>query len=120
GGPGRIGAGRPPRSRISATAHPLLGALRCARPRLCHLLVDSTSAECRTSRRSHEAESIGVPEIRVDGGDDDPRFDCHEVDADERDPDPGIDDDALVENAVEDVDEARSAWRSFDRHIYLP
>src|SRR5437773_8037507 len=41
--------------------------------------------------------------------------------ADERHADPGIDDDALIEDAVEDIDEARAAWTAFnDRHLSTP
>src|SRR6185369_9719069 len=50
----------------------------------------------------------------------DARFDGDQVDTDERDAYPGIDDDALVEHAVEDVDEAASALCPFNRHRSIP
>src|SRR5207249_3512156 len=93
-----------------------LGALRRTRPtRRVHR---SRSGPEGSPLGRHESEGVGVSEVRVDRGHDDSCLDSNEVDADERDPDPGIDDDALVENPVEDIDEARATWRTFNWHRF--
>src|SRR5581483_4366099 len=70
--------------------------------------------------RRGDAHRLGVPQVGVDRGDDDAGFDGDQVDADERDAYPGVDDDAFVEDAVEDVDEARAAGCSFNWHLVGP
>src|SRR5437773_2636723 len=37
-------------------------------------------------------------------------------DADEGDPDPGVDDDALIQDAIENIDETRAAGCAFNGH----
>src|SRR5262249_24346383 len=70
----------------------------------------------RTGHRSSDAHRFGVLEVRVDRSDDYARFDRDQVDAHERDPDPGVDDDAFVENSIEYIDEAGAARCPFDCH----
>ena len=52
---------------------------------------------------------------RGEGRDDDARFEGEKIDADERVSHPGVDDDSLVEHAIEYLDEACAAWRAFNR-----
>ena len=75
--------------------------------------------ERRTRRRRDLADRFGVLQIRVDRGDDDARLDRDEVDAHQRDADPGIDDDAFVQDAIENVDETCSTCCSFNGHCLL-
>src|SRR3712207_9529419 len=63
-----------------------------------------------------QADGLGVLEVGVDGGDDDARLDRDQVDADERDADPRVDDDALVQHAVEHVNQAGSAGCPLNSH----
>src|SRR6185437_8465625 len=65
---------------------------------------------------SRETHCFRVLEICIDGRDDDARFNSHEVNTDQRDTDPGIDDDTLVEHSVEDVDEGTATGRTLDSH----
>src|SRR2546422_19591 len=58
-----------------------------------------------------------VLQVSGDRGDDDAGVDRHEIDACQRQPHPGIDDDALVENAIEHVDEAVRTGGTLDRHM---
>ena len=74
----------------------------------------------RARHRRHLADRFRVLQVGVDRGDDDARFDGDQVDADERDADPGVDDDALVEHAVENVDETRAACGAFNCHAAAP
>src|SRR5262249_8191013 len=60
-----------------------------------------------------------VLQVCVDRRDDDTCFDGDEVDADQRDADPGVDDNSLVEHAVEDVDETGAAGCTFNGHRAL-
>src|SRR5262249_6992839 len=62
---------------------------------------------------------LGVLQVCVDRRDDDTCFDGDEVDADQRDADPGVDDNSLVEHAVEDVDETGAAGCTFNGHRAL-
>src|SRR4051794_31400497 len=59
----------------------------------------------RTRDWSSDADRLRVFEVGVDGRDDDARLDSHQVDPDQGDSHPGIDDDSLVEHTIEDVDE---------------
>src|ERR1700687_5055236 len=73
----------------------------------------------RLARR--KAKRVGVPQVSVDGGDDHTCFDGDEVDADERHAHPSVDDDALVQDAVEHIDETRTTRTAFyDRHLLTP
>src|SRR4029078_11075582 len=51
---------------------------------------------------------------------DDAGLDGEQVDAHQGDPDPGIDHDALVQDAVQNVDETGAPGGSFNRHVPLP
>src|SRR5690242_11409371 len=73
----------------------------------------------RTGHGRRDAEGFGVAEVGVDRRHDDASFDRDEVDAHERDPDPGVDDDALVEDPVEDIDEAGATCGAFDWHSFM-
>src|SRR5262249_59845007 len=66
------------------------------------------------------ADRLRVLEVRVDGGDDDPRLDGDEIDADQRHAHPGIDDDSLVQYSIEHVDEAGPAGGPFNWHRSPP
>src|SRR5258705_282979 len=70
----------------------------------------------RLGDRSHLTHGFGVLQIGVDRRHHDAGLDRDQVDTDERDADPGVDDDAFVEHAVEDVDEAGSAYSAFNGH----
>ena len=63
----------------------------------------------RLRDRCDLTDRLGVLEVGVDRRDDDASFDRDEVDADQRNADPRVDDDPLVEDAIEHVDETRSA-----------
>src|SRR6185503_7707487 len=79
----------------------------------------STKRSGRLARR--KAKRICVPQVGVDGGDDDARFDRDQVDANERHAHPRVDDDSFVQDAVEYIDEARATWTAFnDRHLLAP
>src|SRR5439155_9092281 len=53
------------------------------------------------------------------GGHDHGRFDGDQIDADQRHAEPGIDDDAFVQDAVENVDETCAAGGPFNGHQFL-
>src|SRR5438034_2980008 len=55
--------------------------------------------------RRNLADRFGVLQVRVDRRHHHARFHGDEIDADQRDTHPGVDDDALVEHAIENVDE---------------
>src|SRR5438067_4782482 len=54
----------------------------------------------------YAGERVGVLEVGVERRHDDARFHGDQIDADERDPDPSVDHDALVEHAIQYVDQA--------------
>lgn len=63
------------------------------------------------------AERRRVPDVGLDRGDDYAGVELNEVDAGERDADPGLDhDDALVEDAIEDIDRVRGWQRPSKAH----
>src|SRR5437879_1345854 len=70
----------------------------------------------RERHRRHFSHGFPVLPIRRDRRDDDTSLDGDEVDADERDAHPGVDDDALVEHAIQNVDEAAPGSRSLNSH----
>src|SRR5205085_345575 len=71
----------------------------------------------RHGRRLTERGGILQPGLeRRDG---DARFDGEQIDADEANTHPGIDHDALVEHAIEDVDQAARRWPPLDVHRAL-
>ncbi len=63
---------------------------------------DLALPEAATAARTAPA---GDPEVRVDGRDDHVGFDTDELDAHARDAYRGVDADALVENAIQDLDD---------------
>src|SRR3954463_150078 len=65
------------------------------------------------------ADGFGVLQVGVDRRDDNTRFDSDQVDPQQRHADPRVDDDALVEHAIEDVDETCAAWGAFNCHAVL-
>src|SRR5262249_3601944 len=67
----------------------------------------------------HLSHRFRVLEVRVDGRHHHPRLYGDEVDAHQRDADPCVDHDALVEHAIEDVDETGSTGCSFNWHESL-
>src|SRR6266702_5553803 len=66
------------------------------------------------SNRTDRADGLRVAQVGVDRSDHDAGFDRDQVDADQGDAYPRVDDDAFVQNAVKDVDETRAAWGSFN------
>jgi hypothetical protein len=68
-------------------------------------LVGTTGPELaeRTGSRRCEAHCFRVFEVCLDRCDYDARFDGHEIDSNQRDANPGVDDDALVEDAIENI-----------------
>src|SRR6267143_3704149 len=69
-----------------------------------------------TSPRLSVGNGLAVPEIRRDGGNHDVGFDGEHVYADERHPGAGIDDDALVEHPVQNIDVACAATGALHGH----
>ena len=106
-GPERGARGGEPRAERGVLRHERLGR-RGAR------------ARARLRDRRDRTDRLGVLEVRVDRGDDDARLDGDEVDADEGHAHPRVDDDPLVENAIENVDEARSTRCAFNGHVGCP
>ena len=68
---------------------------------------------CAGNRRG-DSQRLGVTQVRIDGSDHDAGLNRDQIDSYQGDPDPCIDDDALVEDAVKDVDETGAAWGSFN------
>src|SRR6266536_6166813 len=75
--------------------------------------------EARARDWRGDAHSFRIPEVGIDGGDHDARLHGDQVDPDERDADPCVDDDPLIEDAIEYVDEARASRMAFNRHGFL-
>src|SRR5688500_5246223 len=71
-------------------------------------------------REARNPDRLGELQIRLDGGDDNARLDAHEIDADQRNADVRVNDDALVEDTVENVNEATAGTCPFDRHVSSP
>jgi|SRR5437667_7213429 len=59
-------------------------------------------------------------EVGLYGGDDDPRFHLKQIEADQRNSHPRIDDDALVQHPIKHVYEAVLGRRRFQSHDCLP
>src|SRR4051812_12117174 len=53
-----------------------------------------------------QADRLGIPKVGLHGRHDDPSFDREDLDPDHRNPRPGIDDDAFVENDVQEFGQA--------------
>jgi hypothetical protein len=67
-----------------------------------HLVAGADFA--RTGDRGRDTDGFRILEVSVDRRDDHARFNGDQVDTHERDADPRIDDDTLVEYAIEYVD----------------
>src|SRR3982074_3457062 len=67
-----------------------------------------------------ETHRFGVFEIRVDRCDDDARLDRHNVDPDQGDAHPRVDDNTLIENAIENIDKRATARGTFNGHVVTP
>ncbi len=52
----------------------------------------------RSRARSRETDRLGVSEVGVNGGDDNARFNRNEIDSDEGNANPRVDDDTLVQS----------------------
>jgi hypothetical protein len=59
-------------------------------------------------------------EVNLYGGDDDPRFHVKQIEADQRNSHPRIDDNALVQHPIKHVYEAVLGRRRFQSHVCLP
>lgn len=85
------------------------------------LIQRGRSHSLKGSRRDADlSERLSKLKIRGDGSDNDTRFKSDQVDPDERDTYPGVNDDALVENAVQNVGEASATCRSLNYHSPAP
>src|SRR5437667_33877 len=73
--------------------------------------------DCGTPSAS-ASHRFRVLQVRVDRRHHDARLDGDEVDTNQRDADPRVDDDPLVEHTIEDVDETRTAGGAFNRHRF--
>ena len=80
----------------------------------------AASSAGRPRDRGHLGDRFRVLDVGVDGGHHDARLDREQVDAHQGDPHPGVDDDALVQDAVQDVDQTGATGSSFDRHFRYP
>src|SRR5262245_239180 len=69
--------------------------------------------------RSDLADRFGVLQVRVDRRDDHAGFHRDEVDTDQRDTDPCVDDDPFIEYPIEDVNKTCAACGSFNGHQTL-
>src|SRR5579864_3713141 len=75
----------------------------------------ASGRECGWARnRSRDAHRFSVAQIGIERSDHDAGFDGDQVNAHQRDANPRVDDDAFVEDTIEDVDEAGAAWGSFN------
>src|SRR5438552_1499996 len=79
-------------------------------------LVVRLALDSRPRRGSGRADGFGVLQVRIDGRHHDAGFNGDEVDTYEGDSDPRVDDDALVEDAVEHVDQTAAACCAFYCH----
>src|SRR5947208_3035918 len=71
----------------------------------------------RARDRGRQADGLRVLQVGVYGGDDDASLDRDQVNADERDANPRVYDDALVQHAVEHVYQTGSAGCSLNSHV---
>src|SRR5438309_707116 len=62
------------------------------------------------------SERVGVLEVRLEGCHDHARLDGDQIDPYQRYPDPGVDYNALVEHAIQHIDQAGSDGGSLDSH----
>src|SRR5579864_4088579 len=79
----------------------------------------SLALDRRLRHRGDLADRFRILQVCVDRRDDDPRLDGDEIDAHQRNTNPGIDHDPLVEHAIEDIDETSTACCTFNRHRTL-
>jgi len=61
------------------------------------------------------AQRPGMAQVGVDRRCDDPRLDGNQINAGDRHPSPGVDDDPFVEHVVENIDEAGGRARAVER-----
>src|SRR5215470_4435588 len=85
----------------------------------CELFI-RLAFDSRSRGRRRCADSLGVLQIRIDRGNDYARFNGDQVDAHEGHPDPGVDDDPLVEDTIEHVNQTAAAGRPFNCHRITP
>src|SRR5215510_1429460 len=85
----------------------------------CELFI-RLAFDSRSRCRRRCADGLGVLQIRVDRGNDNARFNGDQVDAHEGHPDPGVDDDPLVEDPIEDIDQTATAGSPFNCHRITP
>src|SRR5581483_9433132 len=106
----------PPR-RLAAAGGPPLGSRRTRSFNdgfLGHRL------QLRTRHDAGKTNGVGVLEVSVDGRDHDARLNRDQIDADEGDAHPGVNDDALVEYPIKDVNKTRTARYPFNSHSGPP
>src|ERR1700686_2941425 len=94
-------------SRFESLKSPL--QIRIFYPHPVELVRSAGAQSARTGSRPRESHGFGVLEIGLDGCDDNARLYRHEVDADEGDAHPRVDDDTLVENTIENIDKGATA-----------
>ena len=104
----------------------LSAATRRAAPKQRGRLRWFFTRQLRTRDQAGKPDRIGVLQISVDGSDDDAGLDRDQVNAHERDPHPGVNDDPFVQDAIENIDKAGSAGytlngpRSAPTPLYAP
>src|SRR5581483_2215174 len=75
--------------------------------------------ELRPRNQSDQTHGIGIFKVSVNGGDHNPSLHRDQVNADQRNPDPGVNDDAFVQYPVKNIDQARTTRYPFYRHSLL-
>src|SRR6185369_4512128 len=66
--------------------------------------------------RSGDADGFRVLEVRVDRRNHDARFDRNQIDSDQRNSNPRVDHDSLVEYAIEYINQRTATWGAFNGH----
>jgi hypothetical protein len=61
-------------------------------------------SELRPRHKANKSDRIGIFQIGVNGGDDYARFDGNQINSDQGDTNPGINDDSFVQYAIENID----------------
>jgi hypothetical protein len=67
-----------------------------------------------------QTDRLSVLQVSLDGRDDDSRFNGEDLDADQGNPHPGVDDHTLVEDPINDFNQAGRTNRFFYGHVIHP
>src|ERR1044071_9639403 len=76
----------------------------------------ASGRDCRSRHRGGQTYGLSVLQVSIDGSNHYTGFNRDQVDTHQRNSDPSVDHDALVEDTIEDVYKTSSAWRSFYSH----